>query len=518
MRSPRIVARLGVILSVLVWCDCDAASDPIADSPLVCGSSAALASADATCGVGDANLPPEPVLPAIVCQTLTASKTTPDEGHLDTVAIQTALSACKGQGAVKLARSGTNDAFVSGHLTVDSTVLWVDAGVTLYASLNPSSFQSTDNNCGLTGISDSDGCLPLLSLTGTNPGVVGDGIVDGQGGEPLVGQAYSWWDLSGALRSVNGSAPNPALVEIKKATGALMYRITLHNSPKSHVKLSANPPGATCTTPGSGFIVWGVTILTPSKLRNSQGIVLSPYNARNTDGFDPGDFAATSCGVMACNTISTGDDQIAIKAGHGFTHAVIAHNSFGTGHGMSIGSETNGGVADVKIYDLTVDADSRWSGAPDSDTSDFNGIRVKSDESRGGVVSGITFDHVCTRDLINAIVVDSSYNPLFTGGLYPQFGTVTIQNFHAVTCMSLNPMVVDLQGFNAQFPAGPITLDNVVVDGVTALDVAAQFSSVTLGPGNVNFVPIGLGVATTNDISAGTGPVPCQFPTLPVPQ
>jgi hypothetical protein len=380
-------------------------------------------------------------------------------------------------------------------------------------------FNNDDGNCGLPGVSDSSGCLPLLSLTGSSPGVVGGGVIDGQGGEPLVGQAYSWWDLSNALRSTNGSAPNPALIEVKAATGFLMYRITLHNAPKAHVKLSANPASGTCTVPGSGFTVWGVTIETPSTWTNSRGFVVTPYYARNTDGFDPGEFAATSCGVMACNTITTGDDQISLKGAYGIAHLTIAHNHFGSGHGMSIGSETNGGVSFIDVYDLTVDADSRWDGAPESDTSDFNGVRVKSDESRGGLVTDISFSDVCTRDIDNPLVIDSSYNPLFGGTLFPQFGSITIRDFHAVTCLSLMQPSVDLQGFNAEYPAGPIMLDNVVVDGISSsVDVASQFASVTLGPGNVNFRPSGTGTVVTNNISGTTSPLACSFPPLPAPE
>jgi polygalacturonase len=297
-----------------------------------------------------------------------------------------------------------------------------------------------------------------------------------------------------------------------------MYDITLHNAAKAHVKLSANPASGSCTVPGSGYTVWGVTIETPSRWTNSLGFVVSPYYARNTDGFDPGEFASTSCGVMACNTITTGDDQISLKGAYGIQNITIAHNHFGTGHGMSLGSETNGGMSNIDVYDLTIDADSRWSGAPNSDTSDFNGIRVKSDESRGGTVSGITFADVCTRDIDNPIIIDSSYNPLFGGTLFPQFGAITIQNFHAVTCSSLIAPIVDIQGFNAQYPAGPITLDNVVVDGITPLEVAAQFATVTLGPGNVNFMPSGNGAVVTNAVTGGSAPVACSFPPLPAPE
>jgi polygalacturonase len=506
-----------VLTSALGALGCDAKPEASL-SGAACVAPSADSSPATLCGAGDGNLPPEPSLPATVCQTLTANKSTPDEGNPDTSAIQAALTACQGQGAVKLTSNGSANVFLAGHLSVQSTILWVDAGVTLYASRNAGLYQTADGNCGLTGVSDSSACLPLLSVTGTSPGIVGGGVIDGQGGEPLVGQGYSWWDLANALRSSNGSAPNPALVEVKKATGFVMYQITLHNSPKAHVKLSANPASGTCTVPGSGFTVWGVTILTPSRWTNSQGMLVSPYYARNTDGFDPGEFAATSCGVMACNTITTGDDQISVKGAYGVQDFVIAHNHFGTGHGMSIGSETNGGVSNVNVYDLTVDADSRWTGAPSSDTSDFNGVRVKSDESRGGLVQGITFADVCTRDIVNPIVIDSSYNPLFGGVLYPQFGSITIQNFHAVTCASLIPPTVDIEGFNAQFPAGPITLDNVVVDGITPIDVAAQFAGVTLGPGNVNFTPSGNGAVVNNAVTGSTPPFACSFPQLPVPE
>ena len=66
-----------------------------------------------------------------------------------------------------------------------------------------------------------------------------------------------------------------------------------------------------------------MTILTPSRWLNSQGLLMSPHLSRNTDGIDPGETSFATCGVLAHNTISTGDDHIAIKGGHG----VIEHLS-----------------------------------------------------------------------------------------------------------------------------------------------------------------------------------------------
>jgi len=511
--------RLAALSSCLVLAACGGEAAPGYD--YVCGTTGAVreavpAGAEDECGVGDPNLPPEPTFPTDVCQTLMADKTTPDERKLDTDRIQTAINACKGR-AVKLVTDGQNDSFVTGHLLLDSVILWVDAGVTLYASRNPNLYQK-DGHCGMLGVSDSGGCVGLINVSGTSPGIVGDGVIDGQGGEPLVDRDYSWWQIAGALRAIDGSGPNPALIDVNNTTGFLMYRITLHNSPKFHVKLSSTPADGTCSFPGEGFIVWGVTILTPSRWMNSQGLLMSPYFSRNTDGIDPGANNSATCGVMACNTISTGDDQVAIKGGHGVSDLIIAHNHFGTGHGMSIGSETYGGVHDVTVYDLTIDADSRWSGSPGHDGADSNGIRVKSDESRGGPVHDITFRDVCIRDVANAILVSTAYNPLFAGNQYPEFGALTFQNVHDVTCLAQAQPVVTLNGFNTTLPAGPITLDNTIVDNMSQLAVASRFADIRLGPGNVNFVPSGPGVTLTNNITGSSKPRECKFPKLPAPE
>jgi len=522
----------GAILAAAALAGC-ARDGTIAAWSYLCGAQATPSfsspdDANPACGAGDPLLPPEPKLPAPaeVCQTLKADKATPDEGALDTARLQAALTACKG-GVVRLVPDGGNGAFVTGHLAVDSVTLWIDAGATLYASRDPALYQKT-GNCGVAGVNDSNACNDFITVSGTRPGIVGDGIIDGQGGEPLVGHDYSWWQLSGALRDIDGSIGNPTLIDLAaKTSGFRLYRITLHDSPKFHVKLTSVPADGSCSTPGEGFTVWGVTILTPSHWTNSQGLLMSPLFARNTDGIDPGTTDIATCGVIACSTISTGDDQIAIKGGHWVSNLVIAHNRFGTGHGMSVGSETYGaytspdgvqhrGVEHINVYDLTIDADSRPVG-DGSSAADSNGIRVKSDSSRGGLVDDVTFSGVCMRDMANAILVSTAYNPLFTGAYYPDFRRLTFRDIHHVTCMGAQQPVVTLDGFNAAHRAGPITLDNVVVDNMGPGTVAAEFADITLGPRDVGFRPSGTDVSLTVNVTAPADPVPCMFPPLPVP-
>lgn len=532
MLSARALERSRRTLCVAALCALCACHDSpeLAAIEYVCGTSLEPPTGSpgtSTCGADDPNLPPEPSLPTDVCQTLIADKSTPDERALDTERIQAALDGCKGK-VVKLTSEGERNAFVAGHLTLDSTVLWIDVDTTLYASRNAELYQLT-GSCGLPGVNDSGACKDFITVSGTSPGIVGDGAIDGQGGEPLVGHEYSWWQLSNALREINGSIGNPTLVNLAaKTTGFLLYRVHLYNAPKFHVKLTSVPADGTCSRPGEGFIVWGVTVLTPSRWLNSQGLPLTPHGARNTDGIDPGTTDNAYCGVMACNTISTGDDQIAIKGGHWVSDLIIAHNRFGTGHGMSIGSETYGeytsadgvkhrGVEHVQIYDLTIDADSRPVGE-DSDPADSNGLRIKSDASRGGLVDDITFRDVCMRDVANAILVSTAYNPLFAGTYLPDFKRLTFEDVRHVSCMSTRQSVVTLEGWNETLPAGPITLSNVTIDNIGPQAVSMEYANVVLGPGKANFTPSGYKVQVDDRTEGQSTPKRCTFPALPSPQ
>jgi polygalacturonase len=386
---------------------------------------------------------------------------------LDTARIQAALDSCATGHALKLSTSGPNNAFVTGPLTVPAGVtLWVDSGTTLYGTRDPNVYGSAS---------------ALITVTGAGSGIVGDGVIDGQGGEPKIGGSQSWWDANGS----GGSSP--ALIKVSGATNFTLYRITLHDAPMFHVKLGA-----------AGFVVWGVTIKTPSKSVNSAGTTLTPKSAHNTDGIDPGE--AASNGVIACSRISDGDDQIAIKGGTSVSHLIIAHNHFGAGHGMSIGSETNGGVSDVNVYDLSIDGTNTGLSGGSS-----NGIRIKSDPSRGGLVSNVTYSDVCVRELSNPILLTPHYSTA-SGNLIPLYQGITIRDFHALSG-SATPTVT-LEGYDAAHLT-TVTLDNVIVDGLSPSNITAQYATVTLGPGNVNFMPAGTGVTVNNGISGTSQPNAC---------
>jgi polygalacturonase len=323
----------------------------------------------------------------------------------------------------------------------------IDSGATLFASRNPRDFDARPSACGI--ISNSGGgCLPLIGGTRVaGAGVMGDGVIDGRGGEKMTGQDMTWWELADKART-GGTQNNPRLIVLSGCNNFTLYRITLQNSPNFHVSYGS----------GDGFTVWGVKIHTPK-------------DARNTDGIDP----ANSTNVTITNSwIDTGDDNVAIKAGAGLptAHMTISHNHFYSGHGMSIGSETNGGASAIRISDLSID------GAD-------NGIRIKSNSTRGGLVHDIVYEDVCIRNTKNPIYMDTHYTATVgpTEGLIPRFEDITLRNIRMV-----GDGKVTLDGYDAEHRLG-MKMDNVVADKPRSIRVSASHVSLEIGPGPIN-IPI----------------------------
>jgi polygalacturonase len=362
----------------------------------------------------------------------------------DTARIQEAINHCVAGRAVELRRNRGYDAFLSGPLELKPSVtLMVAEGAILFASRNPREYDVQPGSCGLVN-PEGHGCKPLISARNApHSGVMGQGAIDGQGGEKLLHQTKSWWDLAHQAKLENSRQNCPRLLAVDSSNDFTLYGIGLRNSPNFHVIVSKT----------DGFTAWGVRIEAPA-------------NARNTDGIDPS--SSTNVSIVH-SYISVGDDNVAIKAGSAgpAAHITIAHNHFYSGHGMSIGSETNGGVNSVLVSDLAID------GAD-------NGIRIKSDAGRGGLVRGIAYKDVCMRDVRNPIAISPFYTPA-SGTLIPVYQDILLENVHAVSSGA-----IQLIGIDAQHPL-VVHLDGVSVERLPAKDVRIAHARVSVGPAPVSF-------------------------------
>jgi polygalacturonase len=423
----------------------------------------------------------EPVVPS-VCASVTArlravengrTIAEADEAKPDTARIQQAIDGCPAGQAVALKPEGEFHAFLAGPLELrDGVTLLVERGATLFGSRNPRDYDLTAGSCGVVN-KTGHGCKPLIAAPNVkNAAVMGDGTIDGRGWAKLTGQKDSWWDLAQQAKVANANQNCPRIIVATHADDFTLYRITLKNSPNFHVTFS-----------GNGFTAWGVSINTPK-------------TARNTDGIDPGN--ATNVTITHC-FISAGDDNVAIKAGRpGPTaHMTIAHNHFYSGHGMSIGSETDGGASNILVTDLSID------GAD-------NGIRIKSNSSRGGPVTNVTYKDVCIRDTKVPIYMDSNYS--YYGDArdrLPQFTNIVLRDVRVI-----NAGRIVLDGYDSSHRLG-ITFDNVEFDDPMRNPIKASHADITLGPGPVNFRPSGDDVRVTGAPGRGT-PNACEGKFVPM--
>ena len=400
------------------------------------------------------------------------------ERHADTGRIQQAIDRCAAGRAVELRADGARRVFLSGPLALRSGVtLVIDANTVLAASTNPRLYDITPGSCGLLG-KRAEGCKPLLSATGVvHSGIMGAGAIDGRGGDPLAGGKVTWWQLAHRAKVLDLNQKVPGLIVLSRVRDFTLYDITLRDSPRYHVDVRDS----------DGFTAWGVKIKTPG-------------TARNTDGIDP--VSSTNVTITHCY-IHAGDDDVAISSHQGgaAAHISVLDNHFYTGHGMSIGSGTAGGVSDVLVRNLTID------GA-------LNGIRIKSDPSRGGLVHDVEYENVCIRNVTNPIVLTPHYTN-FSGTHDPDYRDIVLRDVRVLT-----PGYYVFSGLDSRHVLG-VTLDNVFAEELEPSRLLAADARINLGPSVGNLLPTGRDVAVNRMPHSHPGTPPAcasrfvPFPALP---
>jgi len=282
----------------------------------------------------------------------------------DTEAIQKALDECgkAGGGTVRL----TAGTYLSKPVFLrSSTTLQLDEGATLQATDEPNDFANPEK--------PGDVIAFINGSSLTNIGISGKGTIDGAGGR--------WWGPAREAKDAGRPEPRrrPRLVLLNSCVGVRIKDITLTNSPSFH--------------------------LVPRDCEDVDIVrvtIRAPEDSPNTDAIDPS--ASRYVSISNC-VLDVGDDNIAIKSGHADTahpnaaseYITVTDCTFLHGHGMSIGSETVGGVRNVLVKNCTF-----------KDTE--NGLRIKSPRGRGGLVENITYSDITMENVRpNAITITCYY-------------------------------------------------------------------------------------------------------------
>lgn len=317
-----------------------------------------------------------------------------DSVHLDTKAIQAAIDSMAGLGGgiVMLAHGN----YLSGPLTLRNNItFYIDSTATLLATQNVKLYYpvGVDTNTNPSSLQDF-----ISSSYANNITITGYGTIDGQGSP--------WWAAENIAKARGADTLRPRMINLANGSHIVITHITIKNAPMFNI----------CPNTCYDVKIDSVTILAPST---------SP----NTDGIDPG--KCHHVRITNCN-ISNGDDNVAVGAGS--SDIVVSHCTFGTGHGVSIGSYTNGGVDTMLVDSCT------FSGTT-------NGIRIKSARDRGGKVQNITYSNLSMTNVRYPIYFTEYYPDIpttdtaqATTSTTPYFHNITIKNLTASNSAS-NSMV-----------------------------------------------------------------------------
>jgi pectin methylesterase-like acyl-CoA thioesterase len=167
---------------------------------------------------------------------------------------------------------------------------------------------------------------------------------------------------------------------------------------------------------------------------------------------------------------------------------------------MSIGSGTSGGVDHMLVDDLTID------GAD-------NGLRIKSDRSRGGLVHDLLYRNVCIRNVTNPLVFTPLYTT-FTGDQLPIYRDIALEDVLVLTAGSYTFL-----GLDAEHKLG-LKLNNVFAEDQAHSRISVKDAEIVIGSKRGNLEPSGEDAVVQQTPDSGPGtPLVCDnrfvpFPTL----
>lgn len=371
----------------------------------------------------------------------------------DTDAIQAAIDLCRtrGHGVVHLAAG----AYLSAPLTLKNHVrLQLDKGATLLGSSDFADYPiRTDATWRRVALLHADKV--------TDISITGQGTIDGNG--------KVWWDAQLKRHKGTPEDPRPLLIDLTNSKNILIEGVTIQNSPMYNI-----------TT----FLCDGLTVRNVSILNPGRG-------APNTDGIDP--FSTTHV-LIEHTTIDTGDDNVAIKSGlveRGepnlpSSDIVIRDCAFRNGHGLSIGSETAGGVQNVLVERVTFQGTRQ-------------GIRIKSARGRGNDLGNFIYRDITMNGVETPIQITAYYTGLVKDDAgqpvtehTPRFHDITIERMTA-TGAKQAAMIMGLP----ESPIKNLVLKNVHIaasKGMFIQQADVTVSDVAITPSTGEAIEYGVGV------------------------
>jgi polygalacturonase len=318
----------------------------------------------------------------------------PDGKTLCTSAIQKTIDAAASEGGGKvLFESGV---YLSGAIFAKSNVeLVIDEGTELRGVIDENAYPEMWSRVAGIEMNWPSGLINACGVQ--NVKITGKGLINGQGeywwhkywGDDRLGGMRKVYTASGLRWAVDYDCKRPRNIIVINSSNITLEKLTVVKSP-----------------------FWNVHICYSDRV-HVDGIIVKDNRGPSTDGID----IDSSTNVLVENCfIECNDDNICIKSGRDadglrvnkITENIIIRNcETGAGAGITIGSETSGGVRNVEIYNIKANKTD-------------NGLRLKSARTRGGLIENIKVHVIEMIDVPNPFSFLMNWNPSYSYSQIPE--------------------------------------------------------------------------------------------------
>ncbi len=364
-------------------------------------------------------LPSDPIFPN---REVNISDFGAKENTLSTSAINNAIKAVSEEGGGRVIVPAGN--WISGAINLQSGVdLHFEDGAHLSFSTDPEDYLPI-----VLTVYEGIRCYnysPLIYGRGlNNVAVTGNGVLEGGGefwwsfAKNLTGRDILYKDQRPVSERVYGTlelALRPMFLQILESKNVLIEGITLNNSPCWTV----HPVWC------EDVIVRGVTVENPTVSPNTDGINIESCNRVL---------------VEDCTVVTTGDDMYCLKAGRNEDawDVGIPCENVVIRRCRSLGPSSSGGI----VVGSEMSADVRNILAEDCEFAhNYNCIRIKAKDGRGGVVENIDYRNLHLKKGIRGINLSFRYSceatddPAEPGKYMPKIRNIYCEN---IKCDSVN--------------------------------------------------------------------------------
>jgi polygalacturonase len=242
---------------------------------------------------------------------------------------------------------------------------------------------------------------------------------------------------------INGNATSTSsnnLMSLQKITNLEINGVTIENSSHEHLVPEQD----------NNVTINAITIQDPKGyLGNADGL---DYSGNNF--------------LIENSSFADGDDNIVAKPGStssSTNNVLIQNDIIGNGHGISIGGQTNGGLTNMTVNNVTFNGTA-------------NGFRLKAGRANGGVVTGVSISNVTMTNVPNPIFISSWYNnggdqyptngpanattAAYTAGSTPLWNQVSFNNIQSLDTVDANANAGLIYGL-PEAPVLGFTFNNV---------------------------------------------------------